>query len=58
MQNQQKVENATSFIFFPKCRKKHALHEFPLDNIKICEVCARSHNTKYYPSFQRLKEVY
>ena len=31
MQNKQKV---ASFIFFPKCRKKHALHECPLDNIK------------------------
>ena len=58
MKNKKKVENVASFIFFPKCRKKHALHECPLDNIKMCEICARSHNTKHCPSLPRLKEGY
>ena len=58
MKNKQKVENVSSFIFFPKCRKKHALHECPLDNIKICEIYATSHTTKDFPSLLGLKAVY
>ena len=58
MKNKQKVENATSIIFFPICRKKHAFHEFPLDNIKICDICAGSHTTKYCPSLPGLKAAY
>lgn len=57
MKNKQKVENVASYIFFPKCRKKHAFHEYPLDNIKICEICAGSHTTKYCPSLPGLKAV-
>ena len=43
---------------FPKCREKHALHECPLDDIKICESCVGSHTTKGYPSLPGLKVVY
>lgn len=45
MQNKQKVENV-------------ALHECPLDNIKICKICVRSHATKDCPSLPGLKEFY
>lgn len=58
MQNKKKVDNVASFIFFPKCRKKHALHEFPLDNIKICEIYVGSHTTKYCPSLPGLNTIY
>jgi len=40
MQNKKKIGNVASFTFCPKCRKKHALHGCPLDNIKICKICA------------------
>ena len=55
VQNKQKV---SSFIVFPKCRKKHALHECPLDNIKICKICAGSHTTEDFPSLPGLKAAY
>jgi len=58
IQNTQKVEIVASFVFFPKFRKKHYFHEFPLDNIKICETCGGSHTTKYFPTLPRLKVVY
>jgi hypothetical protein len=54
-QNKQKV---VGFIFCPKCRKKHALHECPLDNIKMCKICARLHTTEDCPSLPGLKAVY
>ena len=54
MQNKMKFEIVASFIFFSKCRKKHALHECPLDNIKIYKICAGSHTT----SLPGLKAVY
>ena len=53
MENKQIVENVASFMFCPKCKKKHALHECPLDNIKMYEICAGSHNTKDCPSLPR-----
>ena len=31
LQNKQKDESDALAIFCPKCRKKHALREFPLD---------------------------
>jgi len=55
-QNKQKVENVA--LFYPKCTKKHSLHECPLDSIKICKICVGSHTTKDYPSLPGLKVVY
>ena len=31
VQNKKKVENFALYIFCPKCRKKHALRECPLE---------------------------
>lgn len=45
MQNKKNFENV-------------ALHECPLDNIKICKICAGSHTTKDCPSLPGLKVVY
>lgn len=46
MKNKKKVEGVASFIFFPKCRKKHSLHECQHDKIEICEIFAGSNTTK------------
>jgi len=46
-------ENATLFIFFPRCRKKH-----PLNNIEVCDICAKKHVTEISPSIPKLKEAY
>jgi len=58
MQSKKKAEIVASFIFCPKCRKKHAFHECPLDNIKIYKICVGSHTTKYFPSLPGLKAIY
>ena len=55
MQNKKKF---SSFIFCPKCRKKHDLHECPIDKIKICKICAGSHTIEDCPSLPGLKVVY
>lgn len=44
MQNKQKVENV-------------ALHEGPLDNIKICKIHVGSHTTKVFPSLPGLETI-
>ena len=41
LQNKQKVETDALAIFYPKCKKKHALREFHLD-AKIIETCVIS----------------
>jgi len=38
LQNKHKTEAHALAIFCPKCRKKHALREFPLD-VEIIETC-------------------
>ena len=31
-------------VFCPKCRKKHALKECPLENIQVCAFCTENHD--------------
>ena len=60
LQNKQKTETDALAIFCPKCRKKHALREFPLD-AKIIEtyvICSENHETKICPSIPGLKVVF
>jgi len=47
-------------IFCPKCRKKHALRECPLDllTVETCVICAENHDTKECPSILGVKVVY
>ena len=60
IQNKQKTEVDALAIFGPKCRKKHALRECPLDAkvVETCMICSESHETKNYPSIPRLKAVF
>ena len=60
LQNKQKDENDALEIFFPKCRKKHALRECPLDAkvIETCAICSEKHETKSCPSLPGLKAVF
>ena len=32
------------WVLFPKCRKKHPLREFPIDNVKVCGLCQLEHD--------------
>ena len=42
LQNKQKAESDALAIFCPKCRKKHALRECPLDAklVETCVICS------------------
>ena len=60
LQNKQKDEADYLAIFCPKCRKKHALREFPLDAkiIETCVICLENHETKSCTSIPSLKDVF
>ena len=53
----QVVEDLTLGVFFPKCRKKHLLNEFPLDKVEVCQLCELNHGTKECPSLHEVKAV-
>eukprot|EP00253_Pinus_taeda_P016362 PITA_16362 len=40
----QEEEDQLMAIFCPKCRKKHALKECPLENIQVCAFCTENHD--------------
>ena len=60
IQNKQKTKAEALTIFCQKCRKKHALREFPLDakNVETCMIYWESHETKDCPSIPGLKAVF
>lgn len=60
LQNMQEVEADALAIFFPKCRKKHALREFPLDAkiIETCVICLENHESRSCPSIPGLEAVF
>ena len=60
LQNKQRVESDAMSIFCPKCRKKHALRECPLDLkfIETCVICTKNHEIKNCPSIPGPKVVY
>ena len=60
LQDKQKVETDALTIFCPKCRKKNALRECPLDVkvIETCVICVENHETKKCPSILGLKAIF
>ena len=52
------VEHMVLGVFFPKCRKRHPLREFLLDKVEVCGLCDLEHDTKYFPSMPKVKEVF
>lgn len=60
IQNKQKSKNVTLSIFCPRCQKKHALRECPLDSkaIETCAICAYNHDTKEFPSLPSPKAIF
>ena len=60
IQNKQKAEANSLAIFCPKCRKKHAIRECPLDAkvVETCMIFSESHETKDFPSIPRLKAIF
>ena len=60
LQNKQTDESDALAIFCPKCRKKHALRECPLDAkvVETCVICSEKYETKCFPSLPGLKVVF
>jgi hypothetical protein len=50
----QEEQDQVLSIYCPKCRKKHALRDCPLDKIQVCGLCTDNHATDDCP---RLKEL-
>ena len=40
----QEEEDQMMVVFSPKCRKKHALKDCPLENIQVCAFCTKNHD--------------
>eukprot|EP00253_Pinus_taeda_P024888 PITA_24888 len=51
----QEVEDQIMAIFCPKCRKKHALKECPLENIQVCAFCTEQHDIFNCPKVKVLQ---
>lgn len=49
-----------SLFSIPRCRKKHALREFPLDEkvIETCVICSENHEMKICPSIPGLNAIF
>jgi hypothetical protein len=50
----QEEQDQVLSIYCPKCRKKHAPRDCPLDKIQVCGLCTDNHATNDCP---RLKEL-
>ena len=51
----QEDEDQIMAIFCPKCRKKHALKDCPLENIQICAFCTEHHDMFNCPKVKVLQ---
>lgn len=40
----QEEEDQIMAVFCPKCQKKHALKDYPLENIQVCAFCTENHD--------------
>ena len=56
--HKQVVGDLVLGVFFPKCRKKHPLKEFPLDKVEVCGLCEFEHDTKDCPSLPKSKAIF
>jgi hypothetical protein len=54
----QEEENDVMCIFCLRCRRKHSLREFPLDNISVYGFCTEDHPTEKFPSLPGLLAIY
>eukprot|EP00253_Pinus_taeda_P026627 PITA_26627 len=51
----QEAEDQVMSIFCPKCRKKHALKDCPLDSIQFCAFCTEHHDIFNCPKVKVLQ---
>ena len=52
-----KLEDEALTTSCPRCRKRHDAKYFPLNNAKVCAICAENHETKNCPSLPRLQAI-
>jgi hypothetical protein len=58
VKKKKEEEKVVVYIFCPRCRKKHASKECPLDNVQVCAICVEDHETENCPSLPGLKAIY
>jgi hypothetical protein len=54
----QEEQGKVLAIYCPKCRKKHAPRECPLDKIQVCGLCTDNHATDDYPRLKELQDTH
>ena len=45
-------------IFCSRCKNKHPVKNCPLNEISVCGVCTKNHETDDFPSLPRLQAIY
>jgi len=50
----QEEEDQMMAVFCPKCRKKHALKDCPLENVQVCAFCTENHDIFHCPKVKVL----
>lgn len=60
IQNKQNSESVSLSILCPKCQKKHALRECPLDSkaIETYVICEDNHDKEESPSLPGLEDIF
>lgn len=48
----------TMAIFYPQCRKKHPLKEFPLNTVETFAICEQIHSTRSCSSLPGKKAIF
>jgi hypothetical protein len=54
----QEEQDQVLAIYCPKCRKKHAPRECPLDKIQVCGLCTDNHATDDCPRLKELQDTH
>jgi hypothetical protein len=51
----QEEQESILSIFCSKCRNKHPLRDYSLDNIQLCGFCLETHSIEHCPTLQGMK---
>ena len=45
-------------MYYPKCTKKNAQNECPLNKTRICSICQDPHEIDDFPALPQIKNIY
>lgn len=54
----KKFEDEDLAIFYSRCKKKHPVKNYLLNEINVCGVCTKNHETDDFPSLPGLQVIY